>query len=736
MFLPRRLVSLVAAAGFVVGGVVLSRGEQQDDAPAAAGALKDGFETPQPSWEREYTDTTVRLSAHDRSDRAAHQGRLAEHFQFDAGVGGQFFVSYALPKVPVTADLGVSLFVRSNKQGAQLFGKVILPADIDPETKAPSYVLLPGTVFGRVDRWEKLELTDMPPAIEEQARILRASTRRPVRLEGAYLERVVVNIMGGVGETEVFLDDLNVAPVPRQLAEDWAKGDAAARAPASRKRQGQADPASDGSTLPAIRLNRFLFEKLTKDRRYVGWFPTAIDAPGANIAQLRGSGADVLVTDANPDPAKIHSAVVDGGFYLLPRLDATGGKQKILDQMAAYPERQAVVMWQIGEHLGREREVAARKQELDEVRGILTAMRDLEEPESHLSTAIVDGEHRQYARSPSNLDVIGVQPKVWGTSQSIQDGYTYLAQRRDLTVRSNPEALFWAWIPATTPPEVVRNIWGDDPPPEWGTPPVQPEQLRLMTYMALSAGYRGLTYMGDADLTRPAGESLLIEMSFLNAEIDLCEQILARNLKRVKPYEVHDPDPSDRPTIANANQKKMPKILERGPKPGLTATPITLDNNRGILMLVTDFAGAAQWQPPQMAYRDLVITPVLRRAPRSWRSAPAMRGSSREGWTTGFPAARASPSRISAPRRSSCARTTSPSAARFKSRSRESGRMPSCWPSARRSSSTGRFTRSTRDSRPTGTTSGMRRTSSSESRWGSRSSRPTPKTCWRRRTSS
>ena len=171
MFLPRRLVSLVAAAGFVVGGVVLSRGEQQDDGPASAGALKDGFETPQPSWEREYTDTTVRLSAHDRSDRAAHQGQLAEHFQFDAGIGGQFFVSYALPKVPVTADLGVTLFVRSNKQGAQLFGKVILPADIDPETKAPSYVLLPGTVFGRVDRWEKLELRDMPPAIEEQARV-------------------------------------------------------------------------------------------------------------------------------------------------------------------------------------------------------------------------------------------------------------------------------------------------------------------------------------------------------------------------------------------------------------------------------------------------------------------------------------------------------------------------------------------------------------------------------------
>ena len=76
-------------------------------------------------------------------------------------------------------------------------------------------------------------------------------------------------------------------------------------------------------------------------------------------------------------------------------------------------------------------------------------------------------------------------------------------QRRLLTVRSNLGGLFWAWIPATTPPEVVRNIWGDDTPPSWGTPPVQPEQLRHDDLPGLAAGYRGLGFKGDADLTRP-----------------------------------------------------------------------------------------------------------------------------------------------------------------------------------------------------------------------------------------
>jgi hypothetical protein len=609
MNLARRLVYLVAVAGVVAGGLAMSRGDQQDKEPAGAGILTDGFETPQPVWQREYTDTTVRLHAHDRSNRASHGGQLSEHFQFESGIGSQFFVSYALPRVLVTSELSLSLYVRSNKQGVHLYAKVILPADIDPVTKAPSYVLLPGTVFSRVDRWENLELKEMLPAIEQQARVLRATTRRPVQLDGAYLDRVVVNLMGGAGETEVFLDDLAVAPVPRELAAEWSRTIRAAKVP-SPARKGRSAPKDGDSSLPAFRLNRFLFEKLRPDKRYVGWFPTAVDAPGADITKLRGAGNDVLVTDANPDPRAMRAAV-EGGFFLLPRLDGTGGVSKVLAQMAAYPEPESVVAWHLGDHLGRHRVEDARKRELDEIREVLTATRAAEDGNPRLTTATVDGEYRQYARSPSNLDVMGIQPPLWGTALSMQDGYTYLLQRRYLTVRSNPEALFWVWLPTTAPPGVVRNIWGDDTPPEWGTPPVQPEQLRLMTYVALSAGYRGLTYMGDADLTRPSGEPLLIEMSLLNAEIDLCEQILARNLKKINPYEILDPDPLDKPTIANSNQKRMPKVAERIAKPGLIAAPIALDSSRGFLMLVTDFAGGAQWQPPQMAYRDLTITPAL-----------------------------------------------------------------------------------------------------------------------------
>ena len=135
----------------------------------------------------------------------------------------------------------------------------------------------------------------MMPAIERQARVLRVSTRRPVKLDGAYLERVVVNLLGGPGESEVFLDDLEIEPVPKSVL---ANGSKAGRAGESRTRQpsrGRPDPKRKGVARGPVRLERNLLEKRGRDGVFRPWFPTAIDAAGANTASLRDAGFDVVI---------------------------------------------------------------------------------------------------------------------------------------------------------------------------------------------------------------------------------------------------------------------------------------------------------------------------------------------------------------------------------------------------------------------------------------------------------
>jgi hypothetical protein len=569
-------------------------------------AFRDGFETSTIAWQREHTDTTIHLIAHERSARAAHEGELSERFFFDAEEGSQFFVSYALPRIPVTADLEVALWVRSTRVGIQLLARVVLPADVDPDSRAPSFVMIPGPIYDRVDRWQRLEMSQMLPLIERQARVLRASSKRKVSLEGAYLERLVVNLMGGAGETEVFLDDLSISPVTPELATPPVG------TPPDSEPQPKADTREPLPPVVALKRNRL--QRRGADRQLRDFLPTAIDAPGADVGRLRRYGFDILVEDADADRSRLQAAV-EQGFLLMPRLLAVGSAADIeaaLEAVEKFPEKEAVAFWILGEGLGRKRGRNSRNEELRLTRELVNRIRGSGNggSSSRLTTAMVEDELPLYARAPANLDAIGIRPIHWASAQDCLETLAFLNQRRRLTVRSNADGLFWAWIPVAAPPLVRTNIWGHEVPPSWGVPQVLPEQLRLMTYMALSAGYRGLGYLADADLTRPAARAQLIELAFLNEEIDLFESVLARGSDPIPVYHAYDSDPPDLPPPGMPLRMRVRPQREFGPKPGLLASAISV-GRKGALLLLADYAANAQYQPPQMAAHNLTIRAVL-----------------------------------------------------------------------------------------------------------------------------
>ena len=111
--------------------------------------------------------------------------------------------------------------------------------------------------------------------------------------------------------------------------------------------------------------------------------------------------------------------------------------QELLEQINAYPLRDSVAFWHLGNHLGRGRTIALRRQELANVREAISAVRNLDDQVSHLTLATVDGDLGLFARAPSGLDMIAIEPRFWGACQDLLENYTYMRQRRSLTVRSN-----------------------------------------------------------------------------------------------------------------------------------------------------------------------------------------------------------------------------------------------------------------------------------------------------------
>jgi len=622
--------ALLALVG--VGGLAVAASGEPPE-----GVLTDGFEGPRTVWRQEQTDATITLEAHDRTDRAAHEGRFSERFRFTSGLGSAFYYTYPLPRVAVSDDLKLGLYVRGNRTGAQLFARVVLPSDVDPDTKAASFLLVPGTIYGNVDRWQRLELVDLVPSLERQARVLRASSRRPVKLEGAYIEQLVVNLFSGVGDTEVFLDEMRVGPVTAEtvaaFAEDARRregeGAGAAQADASAPRD-VSPPASGateaGASTARVRLERNRLKRLAEDGLFHDWVFTGIHAPGADVASLRSAGFDVLIDDLDADPQRYQEAV-RRGFLLMPMLrrDPDGrlpDAERVAAAAAAFPFRDSVLAWNLGEHLGRATDPRARKDELTRARALVSKLRGLPAGSGRLTTGLVDDDLYQYARFPSNLDVMGIQPAAWASSLEPTDTYQFLRQRRDLTVRANAGALFWAMLPAAAPREVVEAVWGRDVPPAWGSPLVQPEQVRLMTYAALAAGYRGLTFRGDAELTRGPGRMLLLEMAFLNAEIDLFEYILANGADPIPVYRAFDPDPPALPPAGGRVGSRVNRQVELKPLPGILGAGVGTHDRRGVLLLVADLAAVAQFQPPQMARNEVKMTIVVPESAQAFEVSP------------------------------------------------------------------------------------------------------------------
>ncbi len=603
----RGRVVIGLAVGLAIA-VSASAGEEKGSSPAV---FRDSFETDVTSWRKEYLDTTITLVAHDRSNKAAHGGARSERFVFDAENGGQFFVSYKTPRLPVTKELRIGLRVKGNQAGVRVFARVVLPADIDPETKAASFVLVPGTIYTEAERWQPLELQSLPAGVERQARVLRASTKRPIPLEGAYVEQVVVNLLAGPGTSEVFLDDLEISPAP-------AAGAASHTPPAT------AEPVAerDGTHPPRVRMQRNLLERIGQKGSYVPWFPTAILAPGANVSELRRAGFDMLWDDGT-DPERLKAAV-SRGFLIALGLEIGEGSDpaREIDRLASLPMRDAIAFSTLGMGLGRDRKLEARARELERILSALRLLRELGEDTPRLASAGVDGDLPLFARAPVGLDLIGIAAPAWGGSQSPLEILQYLTQRKWLTARSNLSSLFFAWIEATAPEPAARAIWGDDSRPTHGGPSVLPEQIRMQTYLALSAGYRGVGYLADADLTRPAGRINLIEMSFLNLEIDLVESILARNEEQITQFPVFDPDPPILPTNPSTTVTRPKQVKELPPKPGMLAAAIPLPNRKGKLILVGDYAEGSQWQPPQLAARNVMVTPVLPEGAQAFEITP------------------------------------------------------------------------------------------------------------------
>jgi hypothetical protein len=527
----------------------------------------------------------VEEKEHDISDQSFKSQPTSEHIKLTADIatGDSAFIHYyyATPAAPVSPALTAGVWVKSTRAGIQLRARVVFPKEQDPaRPEAPLTALLTGDTYEKekVRQWQKLTLTDVPALVGKQLPILQTKIGRAVNSAGAYIDRLVLNLYTGPGTADTWIDDLEIGPV--KAPEGAAPG--APGVPVKR-------PKEPGG--PRGRLSSQQGGQLFVDNK--PFFFRAVRHTGAPLHVLRQAGFDALWVPADVTDDVLAEANREGWLVVPaappvppPSVNDAATIKATTDALVKYHRKFAgtdILFWDLGGGRVAEQE--------DVVERTQRAIHDLD-PQRPCGIDARDG-LQSYS---SFLELLGAHRWPLFTSLELDRYRDWLDQRAALT---SGHAVFWTWIQNHLPDWYITTVL-EKKTTDTFTDPIgpQPEQVRLLAYIGVACGARGLGFWSDKFLADSHfGRDRLQGMAILNSELEMLAPVLM----------------APRRDRAQWLDTKNPNV-----KAALIRT------NRGAVLLPIWLGKGGQYVPDQGALPALVVTvPLIEDGADPWRISPA-----------------------------------------------------------------------------------------------------------------
>jgi hypothetical protein len=539
---------------------------------------RNSFEGRDPVWIKGQADTPFRELAHEITDAAAHTGQFSEHIQIASEQGSFVYYYYPTSRAPLTEDLSVHLWVRANRPGVQLCARLVLPKARNPKAlDEPLTTILRGDVCSITSRWWPLELRRPVQLAKQQQQLMRIELQRDVDFTDAYIDQVMLNVYAGPGLTDVLLDDLEIGPVeetPPFQTTNRTKTPAKLLAP--------------GQT-PKLPVRAALVE-LDNGHLQVNsrpFFFRGIRHSDTPLKVLRDAGFNAVWFDRTTSPALMEEAI-NLGFWIVPALPVTDldpnltASGTLQQEIGRFLERDAVLFWDVGGGLTDEQ---------TELIGQTARLVHSADPQRPIGADAWDG-LKAYSNS---LDLLGVHRWPLMTGLGLMPYREWLNQRRLL---SRSGKFTWTWVQTHLPDWFITQAYRRPSTGAFDEPiGPQPEQIRLLTYLAISAGCRGLAFWSDRFLADShQGRDRLLEMALLNQELRMLEPLLV----------AVDEEPAFIPT----SEPNVQAAVLRSP--------------RGVLVLPMWLGGGGQFVPGQCATAKLtLVVPQVPVTAQAWEVTPS-----------------------------------------------------------------------------------------------------------------
>lgn len=497
MDLPVRLFPILAITLAAVGP------------PSFAGApWHEGFEGPHVSWREAGSDAQYRVVRHERTQSEARSATSSERFTIEGWMGTYVHIEHPVGRPPVIDELQMSVWIRADRAGLQVAARVVLPRTPDPRTGAPVSTLVYGSAYTNVGRWQQLLLDDLPKRVARQVRVLRAELGVPVDSREVFVDAVVLNVYGGPGETNVWIDDLEVAG---HVGDHEAVAGELPSIEASHPAD-QASSEPPRTSRPPVTLSGGV---LTVDGR--AFFPRAIQYRGEPLEQLSRLGFNAVWLDSPASSSLLADAARVGFWLICPPPDSLTHAQETTEASGKFeigPEYDPVLVWFLGQELTAA-DLEATRLRAERVRA---ADRKRERP-------ILCGPVSNLRRFSRHVDILLLDRRPLGSSLELRDYGLWIRRQPRLARPGTP-----IWTTVQTQPSAALYEQLATLEPEHRPPTTMPyEQVALLAHTALGAGSRGLLFLTQSDLLgadRDAQQRSMV-LELLNSELALLEPWVA-----------------------------------------------------------------------------------------------------------------------------------------------------------------------------------------------------------------
>jgi hypothetical protein len=435
------------------------------------------------------------LVDHQRIPKSAKSGQWCERVRLSAGNGSYVYLRQEIGAAHVIDELRPSVWIKANRSGVQLLARAVLPRTIDPNTGQPATLYLRGASYTQSGSWQQLRMEGLPKQLAREEVWMRTRLGSAVDAREAYVDALLLNIYGGPGQTEVWIDDLEVSGFVGRQATPLEKV-----SPVGWTAPQQAQAAAPRSS--RVEMNGSL---IVVDGRPL--FLRAIEYQGEPLKFLESLGFNTLKLARFPAPPLLAEAEQAGMWLICPP-----PPRPIPLSSADLPGWSRILCWDLGERLSGE--------ELPEIKALADELKALDPRLRRPLTADAETQLREYSRE---IDLLRASRAPLASSLELADYNTWLRERPRL---ARPGTTLWTTLDTDVALPIEQQV---SLLPNGARPQLSSEHLRLAAYSALATGVRGLIFASRSrlDAEDPGTRQRALTLELLNLELDLVEPFCA-----------------------------------------------------------------------------------------------------------------------------------------------------------------------------------------------------------------